>query len=828
MNKPLTPKEEYSDMVHKDNINIIGDIPENTSNLDSSRLELEQETLNPPVSESTNNGLHGTYSLQYMYPSTATEPEEPVLQVEATPYVNGRLLKSASADLSPLLSPSRRKIGLLNNTTDIDKSNGFSPRPTVIELSSAEIQSSKPIDDTISECNYSERSQTNSISEYSRPGALYAQEVPERQDSGSHTPMNADDVTHVEDTYMFASTAWKAPDGNDLPDNRLTTTKVDAQSMKRKFIGLQPLSLHIAKRQKHLQSITFNFSQETQAIVDPSVLSSRYRQEFYGSRKSSISSIMKDTTSSPALDAQPLTPISYANCIPSEGVSKHNATVDEAPNLTSQKTKMARKSEINKISEALVLPEDEMSQEHASFEENNEATKSSYHAKDSPSPNTITVKAGVQSTHQIQVQNVGDNSATHLFDQFRATYPDYAATFKQFVAICRKMDRLAKNNHMEHQYLWDDFIVRHKTEYPTYLNCCADNAEDPLPYERFYRENIAKPLFTSGVVKPENLRSVLSPGQQEGAGDQQHRYPKNNSDVKNAMGETDMKRSISSPKESWHVRNPMSPKVTVDLTSDNETSSAKDEERSTNLSKKKSPRSLPWVISNKSQAENTPTRESNSRKPSSGHISISPLRSAPSSFKPLKILSWVGSSPRKVVSFSDDKGSTWVETTMESSKTGKALCSPGEDAKRVPMLDYPNSVEPSKSSSRQKGPNRDILSHKNKNSQESRLSAPKQMKPNRDNYSSTLRDDQASPELSLSTQQESLDETQSTKPPQAWWKDHNTPFANFARAYSAIRNGNGNSYAKDREGEQNETVTIPETVGDGPSPKQIDVSSWWL
>jgi hypothetical protein len=830
INKPLVRTERHSDMIDKENTNVTGEISENTSDLDSSRLELGQETLNLQVSISANNILQGTCSLQQLYPSTATEPEEPVLQVEATPYANGHLFKSASTDLSPLLSPSRRKKGSLNNTNDFNKSNGSPPSPTVIELSSAEIQSSKPTYDTISERNRSERSKSNSISEYSRLGEVYAQEASECQNSGSRTPMTADGITHVEDTYTYASTAWEISDEDDLAENRLTTTKVDAHTMKHNFLGSQPLSLHIAKRQRHSESPTFNFSQNTQAVVDSSVLSSKYRQDFHESRKSSVSSVMKDITKFHILDAQHLTSSSYANCISIEGVSKHKATDDAALSLVSQISEVGLMSEANKISETLALPEDEASRQRATFEETDEAMKSGDHTKILLSRNTITSKARIQKIDQMQ--GVGDSlSATFVFDQFRATYPDYPATHKQFVAICKKMDRLAKDNHMEHQYLWDDFIVRHRTEYPTYLSCCADNAEDPLPYERFYREKIAKPLFTSGVVKPENLSSVFSPSQQADAGDQQHRYSKSNSDVENVLKEIVMKRSTSYPKKSWHARKLMSPKVTVDLTSDNEISPAKNEQKAMKLSGKKSPRSLPWAISNRSQAENTLKRELNSHTSSSSHTSISPLRSAaPSSFRPPKAVSWVGSSPKKAVGFSNDKESilsTSADTRMESGKTGKIVCVSREDATSVPGLDYPNPGEPSKLSSCQKEPNRDTVFYQEKNNQESR-NASTTVKPNRDNYSSTPRDDQASTNPSLYTQRKSLGKAQPSQPPQAWWKDHNTPFASFARAYAAIRNGNGNSYAKDRGVERNETVTMPESVGDSPPPKQIDVLSWWL
>ena len=71
---------------------------------------------------------------------------------------------------------------------------------------------------------------------------------------------------------------------------------------------------------------------------------------------------------------------------------------------------------------------------------------------------------------------------------------------------------------MEHPSLWDDFIVRHRVEYAQYLSQCNDEAEDPIPYERFYRNKVSQAKYISPdglVVTPDSISEFLPPEDQE-------------------------------------------------------------------------------------------------------------------------------------------------------------------------------------------------------------------------------------------------------------------------------------------------------------------------
>ena len=100
--------------------------------------------------------------------------------------------------------------------------------------------------------------------------------------------------------------------------------------------------------------------------------------------------------------------------------------------------------------------------------------------------------------------------AQSLFDRFKGTYPMYPGDLKHFGAVCRKISQLVKANRMEHQSLWDDFIIRHKIDYSQYLRQCAEEAEDAVPYEVFYQTRVEGPQYQERIISRQNLDDALS------------------------------------------------------------------------------------------------------------------------------------------------------------------------------------------------------------------------------------------------------------------------------------------------------------------------------
>ena len=116
-------------------------------------------------------------------------------------------------------------------------------------------------------------------------------------------------------------------------------------------------------------------------------------------------------------------------------------------------------------------------------------------------------KAVIHSTDPRASSGVAEIS---LFDQFKQKYPMYGGDDKHFWNMCRRIEDLHSQDRSEHPSLWDDYIGRNQLEYREYLLMCAENAEDPLPFDRFYREEIAEPLYTSRVLTPKSLTEALS------------------------------------------------------------------------------------------------------------------------------------------------------------------------------------------------------------------------------------------------------------------------------------------------------------------------------
>ncbi|MCJ1396583.1 hypothetical protein MMC18_009474 [Xylographa bjoerkii] len=103
-----------------------------------------------------------------------------------------------------------------------------------------------------------------------------------------------------------------------------------------------------------------------------------------------------------------------------------------------------------------------------------------------------------------------------IFSSFQNAYPMYQGNERHFATMCQKIQRLEMDHRMEHRSLWDDFVIRHKMEYRTYLLECSEQADDPMPYEDFYHVRIDEPQFNKRLITPNNLYEAISQSLQNG------------------------------------------------------------------------------------------------------------------------------------------------------------------------------------------------------------------------------------------------------------------------------------------------------------------------
>lgn len=97
---------------------------------------------------------------------------------------------------------------------------------------------------------------------------------------------------------------------------------------------------------------------------------------------------------------------------------------------------------------------------------------------------------------------------SRLFQRFVATYPDYQGSMKTFISALNLLLRLRLAPHEPHPSLWDDFIYRMASDYPTYLRVCIDEADSAMPYQDYYYVRVKQAEHRCGVVTEQALEMV--------------------------------------------------------------------------------------------------------------------------------------------------------------------------------------------------------------------------------------------------------------------------------------------------------------------------------
>lgn len=94
-----------------------------------------------------------------------------------------------------------------------------------------------------------------------------------------------------------------------------------------------------------------------------------------------------------------------------------------------------------------------------------------------------------------------DPSSVTVFEKFKAAYPEYKASSKHFANQCKLIEELDREDRMVPKWMWDDFIVRNRTDYAQYAAECIESGEEPIKYIRFYKDTIRDAIFKKGVVE---------------------------------------------------------------------------------------------------------------------------------------------------------------------------------------------------------------------------------------------------------------------------------------------------------------------------------------
>ena len=333
-----------------------------------------------------------------------------------------------------------------------------------------------------------------------------------------------------------------------------------------------------------------------------------------------------------------------------------------------------------------------------------------------------------------------------LYERFKVAYPVYPGDQKHFTAICKRISNLLSRNRMEHHSLWDDFIIRHKIEYLQYIQRCAESAEDPQPYEDFYRNEIEEPLYNKRLVTRKTLGEVVSlikhdtiPSVERPGPEQVH---------------AEIERSIPSlhpERISIKSETPSQPRVTIDLTEpENQVEGHNSSEAEPpfplvnsvgNSRTKNSRRSLPWTR----QGDDLDSRPDFPR----------------------------GSEgPPRYVHLEGPNSPKHLRPNIHAEKNQRSLGGSANHASRSTTENFEAA--------------RNHLFHRRN------MKSGHWEKSSRGGggLQKTLETLNPHSPVIMPADHGNVDESS------GWWQDDSTPFKSFAKAYRSIRPGNGNSFAK--------------------------------
>ena len=463
-----------------------------------------------------------------------------------------------------------------------------------------------------------------------------------------------------------------------------------------------------------------------------------------------------------------------------------------------------------------------------------------------PMPDSkVKAAEGHRNSVQLRIDTTKQNPLSgyqNIFDKFKATYPAYPGDMKHFAAICRKISQLVKGNRMVHQSLWDDFIVRHKIEYSHYLRQCAEEAEDAVSYEIFYQNEIDGPQYEKRIINRRNLDEALALVEQQPGFEQVHADPVRGDEPRvKPMGHKytsklnpfierlhheyapakshessevvgTISTSTQKPALSCEIdRRPSESRIVIDLTEDDPPGS----DHSVLQSSSKATASDSSKVSPSSGLREIRAKGSDSAGGARFRVSANSIAKGPKQSQGLLntchrvIQSNWGIRAHELLEPEYYDGQAWSEIMIELLAEIASKVNIGEARNRIKEAIDTRIKDNPRREAGHACQDRKIL----KSDLEvvrgivvtSSMSTSSPFSP---------------PHTNVAV------EKQNEGTPLGWWEDGNSPFRSFARAYTSIRHGKGNSFAKDGPADLEATQKVHESAGSGLQLKKIDIMRW--
>ena len=523
---------------------------------------------------------------------------------------------------------------------------------------------------------------------------------------------------------------------------------------KRKAVDLDQLSPFVTKRRKRVKPPpAFNFSQDNRQTQDPSLLAKQHRREFFASRSVDYVDTLDGEVETANLEEDQMEVKADEATQSSANSSTKGTLVDPAQQRPENRVE-ARTSGL------IRYKTDSGLSDYKPQLMSGELTSQDDVSALGDTPDKSIKSAGYPTVHKPPSVLTSTPSTTlhpksSVYDTFRSTYPDYLGGSKHFLTMCDRINKLLQADHMEHPSLWDDFVIRHNREYRDYLLECTDSGDDPMSYERFYREHIDEPKYNKRILTPAVLKDLIaSVGKPDPA----------------LLGETSLPNSAK-------VLVPTVIASTVDL--------SPREPRSEKPGREEIDLTLEDAITTDASFPKKPSR----------------LRPLPWT-KPAQVMQ---KSPASRVSIRTPKSSlTGQESTFTQTPSRKVRRPQEIMQERVPSqvrsdVDLPRSI-----TTTDQAVNDLPDTHKSP-------SRPKTSESNRSTVVEWL--ENTSSRTASSVIPESKPVREENKEDQ-WWRDRNTPFKAFTRAYARLKSVDGSMGKIDQEG----ILRV--------EPRRLDVLKW--
>jgi hypothetical protein len=83
--------------------------------------------------------------------------------------------------------------------------------------------------------------------------------------------------------------------------------------------------------------------------------------------------------------------------------------------------------------------------------------------------------------------------AQEVYKKFCNDYPGYTGDYGHFTELCSKLQAVRAQGLLHRSNLWDDFIIMHLQQYPSYLDSCtSQTSTEPQSYENYFTSNFSK------------------------------------------------------------------------------------------------------------------------------------------------------------------------------------------------------------------------------------------------------------------------------------------------------------------------------------------------